>query len=89
LNQRKKTMKNWKRDDQATQDLLDLGSDKLAMLGVIATWTDEQCRQAEAWASARHFHASDNAVRVPKIPPHVAALPERACGVYDADLSHL
>jgi hypothetical protein len=25
-------MKNWKRDDQATQDLLDLGSDKLAML---------------------------------------------------------
>jgi hypothetical protein len=82
-------MKNWKRDDQATQDLLDLGSDKLAMLGVIATWTDEQCRQAEAWASARHFHASDNAVRVPKIPPHVAALPERACGVYDADLSHL
>lgn len=80
---------DWKRDDQATQDLLDLGSDKLAMLSVIATWTDEQCQQAEAWASARHFRASDNSNRVPPIPPHVVALPERACGVYDADLSHL
>jgi hypothetical protein len=81
--------KNSRRDDQATQDLLNLGSDKLAMLSVIATWTDEQCQPAEAWASARYFRASDNAVRVPEIPPHVAALPERACGVYDADLSHL
>ena len=82
-------MKNWKRDDQATQDLISLGSDKLAMLSVIAKWTDEQCQQAEAWASARHFRASDNAVRVPEMPPHVAALPERAYGVYDADFSHL
>lgn len=69
-------MKDWKRDDQATADLLELGSDKIAHLHIIATWTDEQCRQAEAWASARHFRASDNAVRVPKIPPHVADLPE-------------
>ena len=82
-------MKDWKRDDQATQDLIDLGSDKLAPLSVISTWTDEQCRQAEAWASARHFHASDNIVRVPPVPPHVAALPERAIGLHDADLSHL
>jgi hypothetical protein len=80
---------NWTRDDQATQDLLGLGSDKLAMLSVIATWTDEQCRQAEAWASARHFRASDNSNRVPPIPPHVAVLPERAYGMDDADLSHL
>lgn len=82
-------MKNWQRDDQATQDLIELGGDKLVMLSVIATWTDEQCRQAEAWASARHFKASDNAVRVPPTPPHIAACPERAIGVYDADLSHL
>lgn len=68
-------MKTWKRDDQATQDWLDLASDKTAPLSVIATWTDEQCRQAEDWASARHFRASDNpGVRVPPIPPHVAAL---------------
>lgn len=82
-------MKTWKRDDEATQDLLSL-ADKLAMRSVIATWTDEQCQQAEEWASARHFSASDNpGVRVPPIPPHVAALPEYAVGLDDADLSHL
>lgn len=69
-----RNMKKWKRDDQATQDLIELVSDKQAPLNVIVTWTDEQCQQAEAWASARHFRASDNNNRVPPIPPHVAAL---------------
>jgi hypothetical protein len=69
--------KNSRRDDQATQDLLDLGSDKLAMLSVIATSTDEHCQQAEAWATARHFRASDDAVHAPTIPLHVAALAEQ------------
>lgn len=67
-------MKNWKRDDQATQELIELGSDKHAPLSVIAAWANEQCQQAEAWASARHFRASDNNNRVPPIPPHVAEL---------------
>ena len=80
---------NWKRDNQATQDLISLGSEKLAMLSVIEKWTDEQCQQAEAWASARHFRASDNAASVPEMPPHVAALPERARGAWDTDLSHM
>lgn len=82
-------MENWRRDDQATQDLIGLVSDKLAMLSVIATWTDEECRQAEAWAGARSFHVGDGAVQVLEAPSHVAVLPKRACGVYDADLSHL
>lgn len=77
------------RDDQATQDLIGLGSDKLAMLSVIATWTDEECRQAEAWARVRHFPVGSSAQQAPETPPHVAVLPKRACGVYDADLSHL
>ena len=83
-------MNKWVRNDQATQDLLELGSDRLAMPSVIATWTDEQCQQVEEWASARHFRASDNpGVRVPPTPPHVAALPARATSLDDADLSHL
>lgn len=66
----------WERDDQATADLIELGSDKIAHLHIIGTWTDAQCREAEAWASARHFKASDNDVSVPIMPEHVAALPE-------------
>lgn len=64
----------WKRDDEATCDLLELAGDVLVTAQVVRAWTDEQCQQAEAWAAARHFRASDNAVRVPSIPPHVAAL---------------
>lgn len=69
----------WQRDDAATQDWLELGGSKLATPSVIAGWTDEQCRQAEEWASAVYFRASDNPnVRIPPIPPHVAALPDCA-----------
>jgi hypothetical protein len=66
----------WERDDQATADLLELGSDKIGHLHIIGTWTDAQCREAEAWASARHFRASDNDIEVPPMPAHVADLPD-------------
>jgi hypothetical protein len=71
----------WERDDQATADLIELGSDKIAHLHIIGTWTDEQCRAAEAWASARHFKASDNDVGVPSVPAHVADLPDATGGL--------
>lgn len=77
----------WMRDDQATADLLDLATDRLAPLTTIAAWSDDQCRQAEAYAAARHFQASDNDVKVPPMPAHVAALPSRATSLDDADLS--
>lgn len=83
------TTKQWKRDNQVTQDLIGLVSDKLAMLSVIETWTDEQCQQAQAWASAKYLRTISNAIRVLPPPLHVAALPKRAYGAYDADLSHL
>lgn len=81
-------MQNWTRNDQSTQDLLGL-VDNLAMLSVIEEWTDQQCQEAESWASAQHFQASDNNVRPQSIPRHVRDLPNRARGAYDADISHL
>lgn len=77
----------WTRDDQATQDLVTLVCDRLVMLSVIERWTDEQCRQAEEWAAAVHFRASDNAVKVPQMPAHVAECPRFA--VDSTDLDHL
>lgn len=65
--------KSWQRDDEATIDLLELAG-ILAPTQVVHSWTDEQCQQAEEWAAARHFRASDNAVRVPPVPAHVAAI---------------
>lgn len=66
----------WTRDDAALVDLFDLAGDRVLTLGVVQRWTDEQCKQAEEWAAALHFAASDNPeVVVPPIPPHVDALP--------------
>jgi hypothetical protein len=66
-----------KRDDAATKQVLELGSQKVALLETISNWTLEECRQAEEWASANFYHASDNTVDVPACPPHVAALPDQ------------
>lgn len=82
-------MTNWTRNDQTTQEMISLVGGKVAMLSVIATWTDQQCMQADAWASACHFSASDKAAPVPMMPSHLAVLPDQAKGAYDADLSHL
>ncbi len=42
---------------------------------VIATWTEQQCDQADAWAGALHLRASDNDdVDVPAEPAHVYEL---------------
>lgn len=49
----------WHRDDEATMLCLMLVSHYVP-LEVIAKWTDEQVQQAETWAGAVHYHASDN-----------------------------
>lgn len=57
----------WTRDPESTQGLLTLVGLQPS-LETIATWTDEQCQQAEAWAAATHLRASDNDVDVPIRP---------------------
>ena len=68
------------RNNEVTVILLELAGCQDASPGVVSRWSDEECRQAEAWASAEHLHACDKqgAVRLP-IPPHVAALARDAC----------
>lgn len=40
------------------------------------TWSERERVEAMNWAAAVHLRASDNVVRVPAIPPYVAALAE-------------
>ena len=42
------------------------------MREAIASWSDEECEQAEDWAIACHYRASDNDVEVPPVPSWVA-----------------
>lgn len=44
------------------------------LVAAVSTWSERERKHAVAWAAARHFRASDNPVRVPKTPKHVAAL---------------
>jgi hypothetical protein len=45
---------------------------------VLASWTDEQCRQAARWAWQTHIRASDNDhLPEPVCPPHVQVLRRR------------
>lgn len=63
----------WIRDDQATFLSLCLVGGHHVPESAIRGWTDHQCMEAERWAHAVHFHASDNDdVQIPQMPPHVA-----------------
>lgn len=63
----------WIRDDQATYLSLCLVGGHHVPESAVRGWTDQQCMEAERWAHAVHFHASDNEdVEVPPMPPHVA-----------------
>lgn len=58
----------WKRDDEATRDLLSL-VDVDVSLEEIGMWSDSMVRYAEDWAEAVHLRASDNDdVKVPRRP---------------------
>lgn len=70
---------DWVRHDWRTLDALLLVGGHMVTADVVATWSDEQCREAEEWAIALHYLASDNDdVVVPPMPVHVAAHPEVA-----------
>jgi hypothetical protein len=59
----------WARDDESTLDALLLVSDLAEIPSdVVATWTDEQCKEAEDYALAVHARASDNDIDVPERP---------------------
>lgn len=59
----------WQRNDEATYHTLLLVSGHAVTPDVIASWSDEQCQQAEQWAMAIHLQASDNdGVEVPRTP---------------------
>lgn len=65
-------VRRFERNDQLTQDVLDF-ADVQVSLDEIARWTDKQCEQAEDWAGAVHFRASDNPVHVPPMPAFLPA----------------
>ncbi|WP_428419241.1 hypothetical protein [Methylibium sp.] len=70
------TLATWERNDEITLDILLLVGGHTISADDVALWTDPQCRDAEAWAAAAHFHASDNDdVKVPPVPacvrPHL------------------
>lgn len=58
------------------QDILSL-VDREVPVEALRTWTPEQREQAEKWAAKLHLRASDNPVRVPPEPEHVAAFDPR------------
>lgn len=59
----------WQRDDEATYCTLLLIGGHNVSPDAIASWSDEQCQQAEQWAMAIHLQASDNVdVEVPRTP---------------------
>jgi hypothetical protein len=59
----------------ALRDLLLLASRK-ATLTTLRGWTMDERRAASDWAAKAYCAASDNPVRVPPMPAHVASLPE-------------
>lgn len=67
----------WQRCSERTYTTLQLVGGHRVPESAVADWTDEQCQQAEDWALAVHFHASDHDdVEVPPMPAHIAAHPE-------------
>ena len=64
----------WVRDDEATFHVFLLIDAPGITQEVIASWTDAQCKQAEAWAMLTHYAASDNNVTVPPAPDFIAPL---------------
>lgn len=59
----------WQRNNEATYHTLLLVSGHNVSLDAVASWSDEQCQQAEQWALAIHLQASDNdGVEVPRTP---------------------
>jgi len=62
---------DWKRDNDVTFMRL-LMTAAHADEAEIATWSDEQCQQADVWAIAASLNASDNDdIVVPPMPAHV------------------
>lgn len=58
----------WPRNDHATMLRLLMASVTVHE-GMIATWTDEQCREADVWSCSVHLSASDNDdIQVPSKP---------------------
>lgn len=66
-------------DSIALKSLLELVG-KVAPIEAIRAWSDEERKQAEAWASAVHLKASDNDIEVPMMPECVRACPVREMG---------
>lgn len=63
----------WQRDDEITSTCLLLVGGYDVPRDAISTWSDEECMQAEEWARAVHYCASDNDdVEVPPVPSWVA-----------------
>jgi hypothetical protein len=63
----------WTRDDERTYTTLLVVGGYNVPLDAISSWSDEECEQAEEWATALHYYASDNDdVVVPPVPAWVA-----------------
>lgn len=68
----------WYRDEEKTYCILLLVGGHKVTPDVVASWSDEQCKQAEEWALCTHVHASDNDdVEVPRVPVCVVPFMER------------
>ena len=64
---------DWSRSDDRLFELLQL-VEREVPFDLIEGWTDEQCQEVEAWASAVHLSASDNDVEVPQAPSFMPEL---------------
>ena len=64
--------KVWVRNNEVIYHMLLMISDVAILPRAIETWTNEQCRQVEIWASAVHQRASDSKdVIVPPMPAFI------------------
>jgi hypothetical protein len=65
-------MDPYERNNDITADVLSLVSIQVP-LEIIASWSDQQCEDAERWASAELLKASDNLyIRKIKMPEFLA-----------------
>jgi hypothetical protein len=49
-------------------DMLSLVMDNPPPPDVLATWTDEECKEVEDWAGIEHLYASDNYIKRKPMP---------------------
>jgi hypothetical protein len=66
--------RRFRRQDRELRRMLSLVDVYVTLKVIKRLWTDVDCEQAWAWATAVHLKASDNIVHIPPVPPCIKRL---------------